>query len=319
VVELFAALALFIGPTLPSPPSVAWGDAQHAWVGGGAGIFASADGGVTWKKQTPAPGLALTAVDARHAWAISSQGQTVRTTDGVHWLDLGVQHLLNISFVDKLDGFALDPDGMFLRSRDGGATWKSPWGFRLQSLCFSDAHTGWVARNGTVWTTHDGGAHWKPKLLLRAHDGNAPLPRLSCRNGEVWANITTGAAAGSSAYAIYLSRDTGSTWRAVYGQFLVKNKPRVSAYAGPIVAFGDADAVLEGSCAACGGYGTVTIIHGQVKATLSDVLPGPMAFGDPLRGLLVLTSPRTGLPSIWRTVDGGAHWKRVLTSKQLKP
>jgi photosystem II stability/assembly factor-like uncharacterized protein len=319
VVELLAALALFIGPTPPSPPSVAWGDAQHAWVGGGAGIFASADGGVTWKKQTRASGLALSAVDARHAWAISGQGQTVRTTDGVHWLDLGVQHLLSIAFVDARNGFALDRDGMFLRTHDGGATWKSPWGFRLQSLCFSDAHTGWVARNGTVWTTRDGGSHWKPKLLLRAPDGNAPLPQLSCHNGDVWVMITTGAAAGSQAYAIYRSTNAGATWRAVYAQFLVKNKPRVSSYAGPIVAFGDADAVLEGSCGACGGDGTVTIIHGQIKATLAGVLPGPMAFGDPLRGLLVLPSAHTGLPSVWRTVDGGGHWRRVLTSKQLKP
>ncbi|MHB8641672.1 MAG: YCF48-related protein [Gaiellaceae bacterium] len=319
MVELIAALALAIGPMPPSPPSVAWGDAQHAWVGGGAGIFASADGGATWKKQTRTPGLALSAVDARHAWAIAAQGQTARTTDGVHWMYLGVQHLLSISFVDARNGFALDRDGVFLRTRDGGLTWKSPWGFRLQSLCFTDARTGWVARNGTVWTTHDGGSHWRAKLLLRAPDGNAPLPQLSCRNGDVWAMITTGAAAGSQAYAIYLSRDSGSRWRAVYGQFLVKGKPVVSNYAGPIVAFGDADAVLEGSCGPCGGNGTVTIIHGQIKATLSGVRSGPMAFGDPLRGLLVLRSGRTGLPSVWRTVDGGAHWTRVLTSKQLKP
>jgi len=241
---------------------------------------------------------------------------TIRTTDGVHWRSLGVQHLMRLSFVDATHGFALERDDFVMRTTDGGATWTPIGGpSRLQSICFSTANTGWVARNGTIWTTHDAGTHWRRKLLLRAPDGNPPLPELSCHGRDVWAMITTGAAAGSQAYAVYRSRNAGATWRAVYRQFLLNGGPRISA----IAALGGGDTVLEGSCAACRGYPTVTIIHGAIRKTFSDVLPGPIAFEDPLHGLLALPSPRTGLPSVWRTVDGGRRWTRVLTSSGLKP
>src|SRR5438309_1348155 len=169
VLELLAALALFIGPTLPDAPTLAFADAQHGWAGGGGGIFATRDGGTTWQLQTRLPARELVATDARHAWAISDQGVTDRTTDGIHWRTLGVQHLLRLSFVDSRHGLALDRDDLALRTTDGGVTWTPTGGpRRLQSICFSDARTGWVARNGTVWTTHDAGAHWKAKTLLPA-------------------------------------------------------------------------------------------------------------------------------------------------------
>ncbi len=200
---------------------------------GGGGILASRDGGAAWRQQTRSPALQLAATDARHAWALGDQGVTLRTTDGVRWRSLGVQHLLRLSFVNATHGFALGRDDFVLRTTDGGSTWTRTGGpTRLQSICFSTARTGWVARNGTVWATHDAGAHWTPKLLLRAPDGNPPVPELSCRGGDVWAMLTTGAAAGSQAYAVYRSRDAGSTWRAVYAQFLVPGLPSVSAYAG---------------------------------------------------------------------------------------
>jgi photosystem II stability/assembly factor-like uncharacterized protein len=320
VLELVLALALFVGPLPPSGPTIAWGDATHAWAGGGGGILASSDGGVTWRQQTRAPALQLAATDARHAWALSEQGVTSRTTDGVHWRTLGVQHLMRLSFVDAMHGFALERDDFVMRTTDGGVTWKPTGGpNRLQSICFSDARTGWAARNGTVFTTHDGGAHWTSKLLLRAPDGNAPMPELSCHGRDVWAMVTTGAAAGSQAYAVYRSRDAGATWQALYAQFLRKGLPSISSYAGPIAALGHGDAVLEGACAACGGYGTVTIIHGAIRKTFSSAWPGPVAFEDARHGLLVTQAARTELPSVWRTADGGRRWTRVLSSTLLKP
>jgi photosystem II stability/assembly factor-like uncharacterized protein len=235
----------------------------------------------------------------------------VRTTDGVHWRYLGVQHLMRVAFVDVRHGFALERDGIFLRTRDGGARWTSPWGVRLQSLCFSDARTGWVARGGTVWTTHDAGVHWRAKVLLHAPDGNAPYPELACHGSDVWVKVSTGAAAGSEAYAVYRSTDAGRTWTVPFAQFLVPHRPAISAYAGPIVALGDSDAVLEGSCAACGGTGTVTILHGEIRHTFRGVLPGPLAFGDPKTGLVLLTAVRGGGLQVYRTRDGGSTWRRV--------
>jgi len=310
VVELVAALALFVGPSPPYIlPSVAWGDAQHAWVGSAHGIVATADAGTTWRVESHAEGSGLDAVDATHAWALSSNGVTLRTTDGVHWRSLGVQHLLRLSFVDRSHGFALGRDDVVLRTTDGGVTWRPTGGpQRLQSICFTDARTGWVARGGVVWSTHDAGAHWRPHTLVRAS-----VPDLYCGNGDVWAVLHEGAAAGTEGYDIFASTNGGTTWHERYASPFIRGLPHVSNYSGPVAVLGDSDAVLEGSCAPCGGYGTVTIVHGQIRATLRDVQPGPMAFGDPLRGLLVLPAARNGVLDVWRTADGGAHWRRVRT------
>jgi photosystem II stability/assembly factor-like uncharacterized protein len=310
---------MLIGPSPPAAPAVAWGDAQHAWAGGAGGIFASGDGGETWRLQVRRPALELAAVDARHAWALSDQGVTARTTDGVHWRTVGVQKLVRISFVDLERGFALGRDDFVLRTDDGGSTWSAPGGpSRLQSICFSARDRGWVARNGTVWTTRDAGAHWSPHTLLRARQ-SLPVPELSCRGREVWVVLHGGAAAGSEGYAVYRSRDAGTTWRAVYAQFLLRGLPRIDAYAGPLAALGGGDAVLEGSCAPCGSSGRVSFRHGATVTRLAGWLPGPIAFADHRRGLAVLS--RSGIRSgvVLRTNDGARTWTRVLASTRLRP
>jgi photosystem II stability/assembly factor-like uncharacterized protein len=317
VAELAVALALFIGPAPPVGPTVAWGDARHAWVGGGGGVFRSADGGTTWRKQTGAPALQLAAADARHAWALSDQGQTMRTTDGVHWSRLGVQHLVRLSFVDARHGFALTRDDFLVRTIDGGLTWQTNGGpTRLQSICFSNARTGWVARNGTVWTTHDAGAHWRPTELLQSRQGY-PVPDLGCRGSAAWAVFHGAAAAGSEGYAVFRSRDAGKTWRAVYGQFLRRGLPRIDAYAGPFAVLPGGGAMLEGSCAPCGS-GRVTLVGGERRAIFAGSLPGPIAYADRRHGLLVLTRAYSGIPIVLRTVDGRV-WTRAFTSKLLRP
>jgi photosystem II stability/assembly factor-like uncharacterized protein len=317
VLELVVALALFIGPAQPQAPTIAFADSQHGWAGGGGGVFATIDGGATWRLQTTTPARELDSVDARHAWAISDQGVTARTTDGVHWATLGVQHLMRLSFVDATHGFALTRDDVVQRTTDGGLTWLqtgSP--YRLQSVCFADARTGFAARDGTVWTTRDAGATWKPKTLRKANQG-FPVPELACRGRDVWVVLHGGAAAGSEGYAVYGSSDAGATWRLKYAQFLARG-PRLDAYAGPLaVVVGGA--VLEGSCAPCDGAGTVSIVHGAIRKTFDGVRPGPLAFPDSSHGFAILTSARTGVPAVWRTTNGGRTWTRVLASKRLKP
>jgi photosystem II stability/assembly factor-like uncharacterized protein len=319
MVELAAALALLIGPAPLFGPSVAWGDSQHAWVGGGdrGAIYGTADGGATWRKQTGGPALELAATDARHAWALSAQGVTISTTDGTHWHIIGVQKLERLSFVDAHNGFALEANGFVLRTHDGGVSWKgtaSPYG--LQSICFSSARTGWAARGGTVWTTHDSGAHWQSRLLLRSRQGY-PIPELGCRGSAVWAVFHSSAAAGSEGYAVFRSLNAGKTWRAVYGQFLRRGLPRIDAYAGPLAVLPSGGAVLEGSCSPC-GRGRVTLVAGGRRTRFAGWLPGPLAFADGRHGLAVLTQARTGVPSVWRTVNGRT-WSRVFSSKLLRP
>jgi photosystem II stability/assembly factor-like uncharacterized protein len=322
VVELVAALVLIIGPVPPNGPTIAWGDAQHVWAGGGGGILASSTGGTAWRRQTRWPALQLSAVDARHAWALSEQGLTIRTTDGVHWRSLGVQHLLSIGFVDARHGYAIERDDFLMRTSDGGVTWRPTGGpQRLQSMCFSTASTGWVARGGAVWTTHDSAHAWKQTTLRPARQG-FPVPELGCRGRDVWVLFHEGAAAGTEGYHAYRSLDAGATWKAVLATPFDARLPHISNYSGPFSVIGGHAAVFEGSCSPCGS-GTVTFVrtvdggHTFARTTLRNLRPGAVAFADRRHGLAVLTPSPRGAPAVWRTVDGGRRWRPVLHSSAL--
>jgi photosystem II stability/assembly factor-like uncharacterized protein len=319
VLALLVALLTLVGPAPPAAPAVAWGDPQTAWVGGQGGIYRSQDSGRTWSLQTRQAALQLSAVDASHAWAISDQGLTLRTTDGEHWHRVDVQKLLRIDFVDDTHGFAVSSTPELLATSDGGETW-SPTPrplFGLQSICFVDPRNGWAARGGTVFTTHDAGATWRARTLLRTRQG-LPVPELSCKSRDAWVVLHGGAAAGSEGYAVYRSRDAGATWRAVYGQFLVRGLPRIDAYAGPVAALGGGDAVLEGSCGACGARGRVSFRRDDHLARLPGWLPGPLAFADRRLGVAVLLRPGTAEGFVLRTADRGRTWSRVLASTRLR-
>jgi photosystem II stability/assembly factor-like uncharacterized protein len=318
LVELLAAVAVAVGPAPLNAPALAWGDTHHAWAAGRGGILATADGGASWHKQSSRPVRQLSAVDASHAWALS-RDLTLRTTDGVHWQVLGAQGINRFDFVDRSNGFAIERLYYLLRTRDGGVTWAPTGGpKRLQALCFSDAHTGWVARGGIVWTTHDAGAHWTSRTLMRERQG-FPTPELYCHGDNVWLVLHHGAAAGTEGYTIFRSPDRGQTWRAVFASFSTK-LPLVSNYSGPIAVFGANAAVLEGSCSPCGA-GSVTFVRmpKRLRATVKNVLPGPLAFANPSLGLAVLTPSPRGLPTIYRTTDGGRTWRRTYASALLKP
>ena len=316
--ELVAAFALAIGPRPPTAPALASGDAQHAWAGGHGGIVATRNGGANWRVQSRQPTSQLVAVDATHAWALGGD-VTFRTTDGVHWRSLGTQGVLRMSFGDRSNGFAIERLYYLMRTRDGGVTWKPTGGPKqLQSLCFSDARTGWVARGGTVWTTRDGAMHWAKRMLMRERRGS-PTSELYFRRHAVWLVLHDGAAASTEGYTIFRSTDAGAHWRAMFATFSTK-LPHVSNYAGPIAPLGGHAAVLEGSCAPCGA-GSVTFVRvpARARTTVKNVLPGPVAFATRSVGLAILTSSPRGVPTIYHTTNGGRTWARTFASKLLKP
>lgn len=315
MVELLAAVALAVGPAPLTGPTVAWGGSR-AWAGGAGGIISTSNGGVSWKVESRTPTRQLVAVDAKHAWALS-RDITLRTTDGLHWRSLGVQGVLRLAFVDDVHGFAIERLAYLMQTKDGGVTWtalNAPT--QLQSLCFADPRTGWIARGGTVWTTHDAAAHWTKRTVTHSRADDAEL---YCSGGTVWDVVHEGAAAGTEKYTVFRSGDAGATWHVQFASFS-GTVPRVSNYAGPIAAREDGSAVLEGSCAPCGA-GSVTFVRvpGGGRTTIANVRPGPVAFASRTLGVAVLTPSPRGTPTIFRTTNGGRTWARAFTTRLLRP
>ena len=288
---------------LPPASAVAFVDAQHGWFGGAGGLLGTTDGR-TFRVEAHSPIIGISAFDRARAWAITGTGFVLRTSDGRHWSTLGAPHLFRIQFVDARIGFGLTRDGVLARSDDSGRTWqqaRAPG--PVQSECFSTRTAGWVARAGTVWTTHDGGAGW---FRTRLRTGPQEVPDVGCRDGDVWVVFHEGAAAGTEGYHVYRSLE-GGPWRTVLASPFQRKLPSISNYAGPFSVVGHGAAVLTGSCAPCGG-GTATLARTQNGLTFTRTswrgrAPTAVDFLDPRRGWIVSGG------RLRQTLDGGRHWR----------
>lgn len=292
---------------LPPASAVAFVDARHGWAGAAGGLLGTSDGR-TFRVQARAPIIAISAFDRARAWALTGTGFVLRTSDGRHWSTLGAPHLFRVQFVDARVGFGLTRDGVLVRSGDAGQTWpqaRSPG--LVQSECFATRRNGWVARGGSVWTTHDGGAQWT-KVRLRS--GPQEIPELGCRAGDAWVTFHEGAAAGTEGYRVFRSLG-GGPWRAVLASPFQRRLPSISNYAGPFAVLGGGRAVFTGSCAPCAGLATATLVRtldggrSFTRTALGGPAPSAVNFVDSLRGWLVAGH------RLENTIDGGRHWRLV--------
>jgi hypothetical protein len=312
----------------PPANAVAFVDARYGWVGGGAGLLGTTDGR-TFRVETHAPIIGITAIARRRAWALTGDGFVLRTTDGRYWGRLGAPHLIQLQFVDAHTGFALTRDGILVRSTDAGGGWpqiRAPG--LVQSECFSTPRDGWVARGGSVWTTHDTGRHWI-RARLRVRTGTQELPELGCKNRDAWVVFREGAAAGTEGYRVYASFG-GGRWRPVLASPFQRTLPTVSNYIGPFSILGSGRAVFSGWCAPCDGFGTLSITRTLNQARswwrstpLRGYEPKAVGFTDAENGWLVsgghggsASAARVGI--LWRTRDGGRHWRIVVRSALLR-
>jgi len=311
---------------LPPPPAaVAFVDAQHGWAGGVGGLLGTTDG-KSFSVEVRAPIIGISAFDRARAWAITGDGFVLRTSDGRHWSRLGTPHLVHIQFVDARVGFGLTSDGVLVVSGDAGVSWvraRSPG--LVQSECFATRELGWVARAGSVWATHDGGRRWVRKRL---RTGAAELPELGCRGDDAWVVFHEGAAAGTEGYHVFRSL-AGGPWRAVLASPFQDRLPTISNYAGPFDVLGSRGAFFTGTCGACDGFGTATIVRtldggrSFTRATpFHGYEPRAVSFVDAQHGWL-LTAGHVGSASavnmgvVWTTRDGGRRWRVAVRSPQL--
>ena len=142
--------------------ALACSDARHCWVVGTGGrslvptadhsrIWATKDGGTTWRRQYAGTHSIVTGVactDSRHVWVLPTDDFTVRN------------------------------------SNDGGRTWtrhSARTTSSLQSLAFRDTRQGWLVgstysgADGIILATKDGGAHWTRYKL-----NGRPLHDIAC-------------------------------------------------------------------------------------------------------------------------------------------
>ena len=115
--------------------SVVFADAEHAWIVGEFGtIFASDDGGATWRQQSSTVESSLFGayfVDAQRGWAVGLDATLLATSDGGEtWQKQSVEapkgFLLSLYdvHVRGTHGWAVGNSGYLLHSADAGATWQ---------------------------------------------------------------------------------------------------------------------------------------------------------------------------------------------------
>jgi photosystem II stability/assembly factor-like uncharacterized protein len=176
---------------------VAFVDVARGWAFGEMGaLYATTDGGASWKRQTlPTNHLLLGGafLAAGQGWLVGAGNTILYNPDGARWLaggsPAGVETRFNaVAFVEQRRGWAVGERGLVLATTNGGRAWfkqESNVDVDLLDVKFIDAKEGWAAgAGGTIIHTTDGGANWRPEPSGTRH----PLERLSATSrARVWA------------------------------------------------------------------------------------------------------------------------------------
>lgn len=212
-----------------------------------------------WTQQGPLPtGLDLhdvCLISPTEIWAAAEAAQVLHSTDGgMSWSTQelpGVFGLWAIDFTDPLNGWVAG-DGRIFWTANGGATWQASPGTTgsVYELSFLTPQFGWAAGNGgIVYRTSDGGRNW----------GWSALPDASTIRAVHFTDVNRGWA-GNLAGQIYRSLDGGVTWT-------LQHQGAASSFG--TIWFADAN---EGWA-----LGASTILHTQDSGANWTPLPPPAA------------------------------------------
>ena len=181
--------------------AVAAVDADHVWAvgrepdsgsglsGDSAALWATVDGGATWRAQR-LPGVSnlrgVAFADTRHGWVVGGDmngeyGVVFGTTDGgAHWTEQARYHLTAFSGVTCTDAehawavggpqqYPITPGETpppLIAATSDGHTWTTQLASDantdapLRDVSFVDSSTGWAVGSETLLSTTDGGGTW---------------------------------------------------------------------------------------------------------------------------------------------------------------
>ena len=209
-----------------------------------------------------------------------------------------VKHLSLLCFTSLTQGWVAG-QGTIAHTSDGGAHWSVQLAIKptISSLSFATASDGWAAAGGVVYRTTDGGAHWE-------HQTTAPFASwivgLKPAGAAVLARPIYGGSGGLAS-----TSDGGATW--------------IAQASGTTADLNDVHFIDPADGWAVGDQGVIAnSTNGGATWTaqasgVTDDLRG-VSFVDAQHGWAVGHSPDTPTtlllptPVILATTDGGAHW-----------
>jgi len=315
-------------------------NASHGWAGGRGTIFATGDGGRSWRSARVGLGVvsSIEFVDRFRGWAVAATTLLRSSDGGATWKAIGrpPEPLESIHFSTRERGWGVTSAEHVFRSVDGGLSWH-PVAFpsRVQSICFSGDQRGWAAGHRRIYATKDRGVSWHvsfrastPRNLEADFDAT-----VHCSGAGVWALFADGGASNQQSYFVVRSLNSGRTWAAVsqgaYVSILGPRKPElqdIGAYSGPFSVPKASVGVFMGRCYPCDPQPSwsVTVTNDGGKTWLAHKIPhtvtywelSSVSFIDARLGWVV-GGVSSGPGEIRSTRDGGRTWHVQLTSPLL--
>ncbi len=204
-------------------------DKENGYLLAGPQIFASEDGGATWRLSTrflaqtfggAQPDLySVRFTSKKRGWVVGSLSRGENVVDslvlytdngGASWQRQRVpvrDELIHLDFDGDRRGWIVGTGGRILHTRDGGESWtlqNSGTTAALYHVDFEGDERGWaVGERGTILRTEDGGLTWRP----------VPAPVRTTLLSVKFVNKDEGWAVGRGGI-ILRSDDGGLTWKA---------------------------------------------------------------------------------------------------------